>query len=109
MMCVDNFGYADGKEQQRSEPKSKVEHEHCAIPSQDLFGLNMYHFMMTDGLPEGYVQHKELLEVGSGRGKGTSYVAQNFNPAKCTGIDLNTARVALANKTWAETPNLHFI
>ncbi|GIT56929.1 MAG: hypothetical protein Ct9H300mP18_03580 [Candidatus Neomarinimicrobiota bacterium] len=33
------------------------------------------------------VQDKTVLEVGSGRGGGTSYIARYLNPKKITGID----------------------
>lgn len=43
------------------------------------------------------LQGKQLLEVGSGRGGGASWVSRNLKPARLTGVDLNEKQIELAN------------
>ena len=54
------------------------------------------------------VQDKTVLEVGSGRGGGTSYIARYLNPKKITGIDYSKNAITLCNRIHNEH-NLEFI
>jgi len=54
------------------------------------------------------VQDKIVLEVGSGRGGGTSYIARYLNPEKITGIDYSKDAITLCNRIHNEN-NLEFI
>jgi len=54
------------------------------------------------------VQDKTVLEVGSGRGGGTSYIARYLNPEKITGIDYSKDAITLCNRIHNEN-NLEFI
>jgi ubiquinone/menaquinone biosynthesis C-methylase UbiE len=51
---------------------------------------------------------KEVLEVGSGRGGGASFVARYHRPARITGVDFSRQAVALCQKRHAAVPNLAF-
>ena len=51
---------------------------------------------------------KAVLEVGSGRGGGTSYIARYMFPKKITGVDYSKNAVALCNKIHSEN-NLEFL
>lgn len=51
---------------------------------------------------------KEVLEVGSGRGGGSDYVARYHEPASMIGVDLAQNAVELSNQFYHE-PNLKFI
>lgn len=50
----------------------------------------------------------DVLEVGSGRGGGASFVKQYLSPAKMTGVDFSKNAVSLCNERYAE-PGLQFV
>ncbi|UYN95817.1 MAG: class I SAM-dependent methyltransferase [Enhydrobacter sp.] len=50
---------------------------------------------------------REVLEVGSGRGGGASYVARYARPRRMVGIDISGKAVAFCNRQH-EVDNLHF-
>lgn len=52
---------------------------------------------------------KRVLEVGSGRGGGASYVARYHHPAAMVGLDFSAQAVALARRLYPQVPNLSFI
>lgn len=51
---------------------------------------------------------REVLEVGSGRGGGASFVARHHRPARMTGVDFSPTAVALSAKRHAAVANLSF-
>lgn len=51
---------------------------------------------------------KDVLEVGSGRGGGTSFIARYHRPARITGADFSPQAVTLSRKRHATVPNLVF-
>lgn len=67
--------------------------------------IGQYH-RLAAALP---VAGGRVLEVGSGRGGGASYVARAFNPADMVGVDFSGAAVTLARRLHAQVPNLTFI
>jgi len=113
MICIDNLGYADDTDASLKHSLPAVATgaalDPCLAPSLNTYGQNMYRFMATDGLQERFLSNKNVLEVGCGRGMGAAYIAQNFGPAKLTGIDLNPDRIQLAQDVWKETANLEFM
>lgn len=52
---------------------------------------------------------KDVLEVGSGRGGGASFVARYHRPARITGADFSRQAVALCQKRHAGVANLTFV
>lgn len=50
----------------------------------------------------------QVLEVGSGRGGGASYVARYHAPARITGVDFSVPAVAWCRQQHAAVPNLAF-
>jgi SAM-dependent methyltransferase len=50
----------------------------------------------------------QVLEVGSGRGGGASYIARYFKPARVTGADFAPAAVALCQRRHQGVPRLGF-
>lgn len=50
-----------------------------------------------------------VLEVGSGRGGGASFVARHHRPAKITGVDFSPQAVALCRQRHAGVANLAFL
>jgi len=54
------------------------------------------------------IKDKTVLEVGSGRGGGTSYIARYLSPKKITGLDYSKNAITLCNRIHSEN-NLEFI
>ncbi|MDD2741851.1 MAG: class I SAM-dependent methyltransferase [Rhodocyclaceae bacterium] len=52
---------------------------------------------------------KQVLEVGSGRGGGASWVARHYQPASMTGLDFSPTAIDSSKKWHAKVPNLQFI
>ncbi len=52
---------------------------------------------------------RDVLEVGSGRGGGASFLARYHRPARMTGADFSAEAVALCQKRHAAVPNLAFV
>ena len=53
--------------------------------------------------------NKSVLEVGSGRGGGTSYIARYHKPAKCIGIDFSEDQVNFSKNHFKSIKNLDFV
>lgn len=95
MTCM-NYGYA-GLETEKTidlEPRDESER----------YGLQMYHqaasWVSLDG--------KEVLEVGSGRGGGASFLARYMHPKSYIGLDLSEPGIAFCNQHH-QVPNLRFV
>ncbi|MDF1561351.1 MAG: methyltransferase domain-containing protein [Bacteroidales bacterium] len=54
------------------------------------------------------LNHRDIVEVGSGRGGGLEYIARKFMPATAIGIDIEESIVAFSNK-FHQCPNLTFL
>src|SRR3989338_8262927 len=50
---------------------------------KDRYCIQLYHQIIENVA----LSHKEVLEVGSGRGGGSSYIQRYFKPARTIGID----------------------
>jgi len=91
-----NYGYA---------PESKD--DHLSLPVKDeihRFAIQHYHYLAVKAIIKG----KDVLEVGSGRGGGSHYIATNLHPKSMTGMDLASNAVDLCNKNFI-SPNLRYI
>jgi Methylase involved in ubiquinone/menaquinone biosynthesis len=91
-----NYGFDPDDERQR--PTLLPQDEAERYPAQ------LYHFLATQTDIEG----KLVLEVGSGRGGGASYIARYLKPAQITGMDIAGNAVAFANKRHL-SPNLRYV
>ncbi|MES2709621.1 MAG: class I SAM-dependent methyltransferase [Verrucomicrobiota bacterium] len=70
----------------------------------DRYCAQLYH---RTALP-GNLSGKDVLEVGSGRGGGASFVARYHRPASMTGVDFSPQAVALSNAR-RQVPGLKFL
>lgn len=70
----------------------------------DRLCIQLYH-RVASAVP---LAGKEVLEVGSGRGGGASFIARHHRPAKITGADFSPQAVALCQQRHAAVPNLAF-
>lgn len=91
-----NFGYAP----LGARPETLCLQE-CDEP--DRFCIQLYHH-----LAEGYIgAGARLLEVGSGRGGGCSYLGRYFQETTVVGVDVSESAIAFSAKTH-RLPNLTF-
>ena len=90
-----NYGFADPA----VEP---VVLEESDKPNQLL--IQLYHHTASQHELKGL----KVLEVGSGRGGGASYVARYLKPASVTGMDLCPQAVSLCNELHGDITNLSF-
>jgi SAM-dependent methyltransferase len=95
MTCM-NYGYAGLDEPSTVELLTHDESER--------YGLQMYDLAAswTD------LSDKKVLEVGSGRGGGASYLARYKKPAEYVGLDLSDPGIAFCNE-YHNVPNLRFV
>jgi ubiquinone/menaquinone biosynthesis C-methylase UbiE len=89
-----NYGFEDGKG-----PKLEAEDEANRMFIQ-LYSMNIRGVEL-----EG----KQVLEVGSGRGGGASWIAKTHKPAKLTGVDFSAEAVGHCQSWYADQSNLEFI
>ncbi len=71
----------------------------------DRFCIQLYHRVASAVDLAG----KEVLEVGSGRGGGASFIARHHRPARITGTDFSPQAIALCKRRHAAVPNLSFV
>ena len=65
--------------------------------------IQLYHMNIRDIS----LENKEVLEVGSGRGGGASWIAKTMKPSSLIGLDFSREAVSLCNK-WYDQENLDF-
>lgn len=95
MTCM-NYGYAGLDQPATVELLQRDEDER--------YGLQMYDQAASWADLEG----KYVLEVGSGRGGGASYLARYKKPAEYVGLDLSDPGIAFCNK-YHNVNNLRFV
>jgi len=91
-----NYGYS---------PESND--DNLPLPVKDeihRFAIQHYHYLAVKAIIKG----KDVLEVGSGRGGGSHYIATRLQPKSMTGMDLASNAVDLCNKNFI-SPNLRYI
>ena len=57
------------------------------------YSLQLYYYMAT----QAGISGKEIVEIGSGRGGGLTFLTEILKPAKSTGIELNQKAVDFCN------------
>jgi ubiquinone/menaquinone biosynthesis C-methylase UbiE len=68
------------------------------------YPIQLYSFVAN----QADVKDKNILEVGSGRGGGASFIARYLHPSSVTGIDISKDAIELCSKIYS-IPNLDFI
>lgn len=76
-----------------------------AADEPDRLCIQLYHRVASATDLKG----KTVLEVGSGRGGGASFIARYHRPASMTGVDFSEQAVALSTKRHAAVENLRFM
>ena len=91
-----NYGFADKPEVSEIALQPADEADRCSI--------QLYH-RVVGGVD---VRDRVVLEVGSGRGGGTSYIARYLNPQAVLGVDYSEKAVALSQTRFQGIENLTF-
>ena len=94
-----NYGYAFLPDDPAGDPPALDPEEHA-----ERFCLHLYHVVAAQTSLAG----KRLLEVGSGRGGGTSYVHRRLGPAETVGVDLAASAVRFCQKVHGGIGGLSF-
>jgi ubiquinone/menaquinone biosynthesis C-methylase UbiE len=92
-----NYGYADLNDQR---PNISLSSE----DETERYCLQLYHHVASAISLEGL----DVLEVGSGRGGGSSYVKRYLRPKSMIGVDISDRNVELCRNTY-EIPQLSFM
>ncbi len=91
-----NYGYADLDCRTRALALDPAD-------DPERYPIALYHHVATLAPVAG----REVLEVGSGRGGGASFIARYLAPARMVGLDLSGEAVKFSS-THHRVPNLHF-
>jgi ubiquinone/menaquinone biosynthesis C-methylase UbiE len=91
-----NYGYVPAA----SDPVLALE----GVDESDRLCIQLYHRVASATELLG----REVLEVGSGRGGGASFLARYHRPAHMTGVDFSAETVALAGQRHGGVANLSF-
>jgi len=75
-----------------------------ATDESDRLCIQLYHRVASATDLSG----RDVLEVGSGRGGGASFIARYHRPARMTGVDFSPTAVALCEQRHAAVANLSF-
>jgi len=92
-----NYGYVPAA----SEPALALE----GVDEPDRLCIQLYHHVAS----ATELLSREVLEVGSGRGGGASFLTRYHRPARMTGVDFSRDAVALASQRHAGVANLSFL
>jgi SAM-dependent methyltransferase len=68
------------------------------------YPIQLYHHALSGTAIAG----KDVLEVGSGRGGGASYVARYLHPRGLTGVDICKPAIQFSTARYADQDNLEF-
>ena len=88
-----NYGYFNPDDSVKLDPEYDA----------NKFSVQLYHKLIGDI----DITNMNILEVGSGRGGGLSYLAKYFSPATALGIDLNKKATNFCNRYYKQK-NLSF-
>ncbi len=75
-----------------------------AADEPDRYAIQLYHHVASGSAIEG----KDVLEVGSGRGGGASYIARYLHPKSYTGLDICKPAIRFSKARYADQDNLAF-
>ena len=92
-----NYGYSSLNDNFSIDLKSEDE-------SNRLF-IQLYNYASSQ-IP---LDNRKVLEIGSGRGGGASFVARYHHPESMTGLDYSSSAIKLSSKIHSNVSNLHFI
>ena len=97
-LTIMNYGYVDLAE-------NPWELDLLPEDEPERYRINLYHKTAS----QVDLKDKNVLEVGSGRGGGASYVSRYLSTRSYTGVDLSSTVVRFCNRHYASVKNLNFI
>ena len=74
----------------------------------EIFSLQLYYFITGTQKVLNNMKSKTLLEVGSGRGGGISFLTRHFKPQRAVGIDFSANQVEFCKTRHSEVKALEF-
>ena len=89
-----NYGFEDGNGPEL-EPDDEPNRMFIQLYSMNIRGVD--------------IKGQDVLEVGSGRGGGASWLAKTHSPARLTGVDFSSEAVGLCKRWYAGQTNLNFV
>jgi ubiquinone/menaquinone biosynthesis C-methylase UbiE len=89
-----NYGFEDGSSPDLH-PSDEVNRLFIQLYSMNLRGTE--------------IEGRDVLEVGSGRGGGASWVARSLKPRSVVGVDFSSEAVNLCSQWYADQDNLRFV
>ena len=92
-----NYGYTP----LNGSPKLYLEEK----DEKDRLFIQLYHYAAAS-VP---IENKSVLEVGSGRGGGASFIVRHHKPEEMTGLDFSPTAISLSQNIHGEIPNLTFV
>lgn len=69
------------------------------------YPIQLYHYVVT----HLDLKKRKVLEVGCGRGGGSSYINRYLNPEKIVGIDICKKSIAFCHNAYKHKENIHFV
>jgi ubiquinone/menaquinone biosynthesis C-methylase UbiE len=82
---------------------------HIPIPLEDQDEINRYCIQLYDHVVQNVdLLNKDVLEVGSGRGGGASYISRYYKPRTYTGLDISSSVIKFCNRHY-DVEGLSFI
>ncbi len=102
-----NYGYyelGENTEQERLAASFKTKVSHFTEDNEMMARL---YFYLCESFAPG-LRDKNIIEVGSGRGGGASFISQNYPISSYLGIDLSQKAIEFCQKTHHGIPNLTF-
>ena len=75
---------------------------------RELYSIQLYYYTASVLPGVKKLDGKTLVEVGSGRGGGLSFLTRFLNPAKAIGIDFSQNQVDFCNRRHADVSNLNY-
>lgn len=76
-----------------------------AVDHAERYNAQLYHVVAAQADLRG----RDVLDVGSGRGGGASYIQRYLHPATTTGLDLAESVTAFCRRTYAGVGGLNFV
>jgi len=99
---VMNYGYAILNKDGKLIQDLNVEFE------DERFPLQLYHYVATQCGTKKDLSGLNILEVGSGRGGGLTYLTKNLQPASSVGVDISKNQIDFCNENYSDVKNLKF-
>jgi ubiquinone/menaquinone biosynthesis C-methylase UbiE len=75
---------------------------------REIFSLQLYYFITGTQKAFTNLKNKTLVEVGSGRGGGISFLTRHFKPERAVGIDFSNNQVEFCKARHSDVEQLEF-